>query len=142
MKYDLVVCSNTLLELSSTSERLETLSKLWDRLEKVRLISISSKHFNAFVQGGYLVLTETGTNAGFHVIAEARDYLIQVTTTTSNPMTCLFLSFFRCHKYLRMRRAEATASPLAPTSPPVLDTHSTQSPATFLSGQNPDNVIT
>ena len=25
-----------------------------------------------------MVLTETGTNAGFHVIAEARDYLIQV----------------------------------------------------------------
>ena len=28
--------------------------------------------------GGYLVLADTGTNAGFHVIAEARDYLNQV----------------------------------------------------------------
>ena len=80
-------------------------------------------------------MTETGTNAGFHVIAEARDYLIQATTTTSNDMTCLlFLSFLRCHKYLRMRRAEATASPLAPTSPPVPDTHMIQYPVTFLSG--------
>ena len=25
-----------------------------------------------------MVLTETGTNAGYHVIAEARDYLIQI----------------------------------------------------------------
>lgn len=40
-------CSNTLWSCP-TSERLETLSKLWDRVEK----------------GGYLVLTETGTNAG------------------------------------------------------------------------------
>ena len=25
------------------------------------------------------MLTETGTNAGYHVIAEARDYLLQIT---------------------------------------------------------------
>ena len=30
------------------------------------------------LQGGYLVLAESGTNAGFHVIAEARDYLVQI----------------------------------------------------------------
>ena len=79
MKYDLVVCSNTLLELPSTSERLETLSKLWDRVEKVRVKNLwNNGHTILIVQGGYMVLTETGTNAGFHVIAEARDYLIQV----------------------------------------------------------------
>ena len=80
MKYDLVVCSNTLLELPSTSARLETLSKLWERVEKVRVKNLLNNGHNILiVQGGYMVLTETGTNAGFHVIAEARDYLIQVT---------------------------------------------------------------
>jgi len=34
--------------------------------------------------GGYLVLAETGTNAGFHVIAEARDYLIQMSQMPEN----------------------------------------------------------
>ena len=34
--------------------------------------------FSLVLQGGYLVLAESGTNAGFHVIAEARDYLVQI----------------------------------------------------------------
>ena len=46
MKYDLVVCSNTLLELPSTSERLETLSKLWDRVEKVRFKNLLNNGLN------------------------------------------------------------------------------------------------
>ena len=48
MKYDLVVCSNTLLELPSTSERLETLSKLWDRVEKVRFKNLWNNAFLLF----------------------------------------------------------------------------------------------
>ena len=86
------MCSNTLLELSSTSERLETLSKLWDRVEKVRSVTSSGHNIRIIVQGGYLVLTETGTNAGFHVIAEARDYLIQVSELTINRLVyCIAL---------------------------------------------------
>eukprot|EP00092_Neocalanus_flemingeri_P070351 GFUD01086332.1.p1 GENE.GFUD01086332.1~~GFUD01086332.1.p1 ORF type:complete len:361 (+),score=103.66 GFUD01086332.1:173-1255(+) len=62
LTYDLVLCSNTLLELPTAEDRLTTLHNLWARVE----------------QDGYLVLVETGTNAGFHVIAEARDYLNQL----------------------------------------------------------------
>ena len=51
-----------MLELPSAVERLSCLHTLWEKVE----------------YGGYLVLVETGTNAGFHVIAEARDYLNQV----------------------------------------------------------------
>ena len=57
-----MLCSNTLLELPSAEQRLTSLNNLWERVE----------------EGGYLVLVETGTNAGFHVIVEARDYLTQV----------------------------------------------------------------
>jgi len=67
LKYDLVICSNTLFELPSASERLSTLNNIWDRVE----------------DGGYLVLTETGTNAGFQLIAEARDFLIQISQINS-----------------------------------------------------------
>jgi len=62
LKYDLVLSSNSLLELPSAQERLSTIDSLWQRVE----------------EGGYLVITDTGTNAGFHVIAEARDYLNQI----------------------------------------------------------------
>ena len=62
LKYDLVLCSNSLLELPSAEERLSTIHSLWRRVE----------------DGGYLVIADIGTNAGFHVIAEARDYLNQV----------------------------------------------------------------
>jgi len=62
LQYDLVLCSNTMLELASAEERLSCLHTLWEKVE----------------YGGYLLLVETGTNAGFHVVAEARDYLNQV----------------------------------------------------------------
>ena len=51
-----------MLELPSAVERLSCLHTLWEKVE----------------YDGYLVMVETGTNAGFHVIAEARDYLNQV----------------------------------------------------------------
>ena len=62
LKYDLVLCSNTLLELPTAEQRLSTINSLWERVE----------------EEGYLVLMETGTNAGFHVVAEARDFLNQL----------------------------------------------------------------
>ena len=86
-------------------------------------------------------MAETGTNAGFHVIAEARDYLIQVSYTHIDLI--IYFPFKRCRKYLRlrMRTPEVTASPPVPMSHHVLDTHMTQSPAIFLLGQSPDEVI-
>ena len=63
LKYDLVTCSHTLLELSSALARVTAIDNLWRRTEV----------------GGYLVLIEIGTNAGFQLISEARNYLLQVT---------------------------------------------------------------
>lgn len=46
------------MELPDLKTRIETLLKLWDKCD------------------GYLVLIERGTNAGFSLINEARDFLI------------------------------------------------------------------
>jgi len=62
LKYSLVVCAYTLMEMESSVKRMEVVQTLWDRLE----------------EGGCLVLAELGTNAGFQIICEARDYLLQV----------------------------------------------------------------
>uniref|UniRef100_A0A023F790 Putative mitochondrial/ ribosome small subunit component n=1 Tax=Triatoma infestans TaxID=30076 RepID=A0A023F790_TRIIF len=57
--YDIVVSAYSLMELPSTETRLETLAKLWSKTNK------------------YLVLIEQGTTAGFKVIAEARQFLLE-----------------------------------------------------------------
>ena len=62
MKYDLVTCSHTLLELPSALARVTAIDSLWRRT----------------AVGGYLVIIEIGTNAGFRLISEARNYLLQV----------------------------------------------------------------
>jgi len=62
LRYDLVLSSHTLLELPNVEARLQSLHNLWDRVEP----------------GGCLVILETGTNAGFQLVAEARDYLTQL----------------------------------------------------------------
>ena len=67
MKYDLVTCSHTLLELPTALARVTTLDTLWRRT----------------AVGGYLVIIELGTNAGFQLISEARNYLLQVSRVDS-----------------------------------------------------------
>jgi len=71
LKYDLVLCSNTMLELPNAHERLGMLHNLWERVE----------------EDGYLVLAEVGTNAGFHIIAEARDYINQLISLSEEGQT-------------------------------------------------------
>ncbi|XP_018566873.1 methyltransferase-like protein 17, mitochondrial [Anoplophora glabripennis] len=58
--YDLVTCAYSLLELPSLEARLQTLVNLWNKTER------------------YLVIVEQGTNAGFKVINEIRDFILQV----------------------------------------------------------------
>ncbi|XP_040583060.1 ribosome assembly protein METTL17, mitochondrial [Lepeophtheirus salmonis] len=62
LKYDLVTCGSSLSELESSQLRLNIADSLWRRVE----------------DGGYLVIYERGTNSGFQVISEIRDYLIQL----------------------------------------------------------------
>jgi len=67
LKYDVVLSSHTMLELPSAVERLNAIHNLWSRVEV----------------GGCLVLVEMGTNAGFTIITEARDYLNQLNSLVS-----------------------------------------------------------
>ncbi|KAJ8959291.1 hypothetical protein NQ318_021976 [Aromia moschata] len=58
--YDLVICAYSLFELPSMENRLQTMINLWNKTEK------------------YLVIVEHGTNAGFKVINEIRDFLLDI----------------------------------------------------------------
>lgn len=57
-KYDIVLSAYALMELPDLKTRLETLLTLWNKCD------------------GYMVLIESGTNAGFSLINEARDFLM------------------------------------------------------------------
>ncbi|XP_026480088.1 methyltransferase-like protein 17, mitochondrial [Ctenocephalides felis] len=59
IRYDIVLCAYTLFEMSTPELRLEKLVKLWNKTEQ------------------FLVIVEMGTNAGFRLISEARDFLLQ-----------------------------------------------------------------
>uniref|UniRef100_A0A1B0CI71 Putative methyltransferase-like protein 17 n=1 Tax=Lutzomyia longipalpis TaxID=7200 RepID=A0A1B0CI71_LUTLO len=58
--YDLVVCAYTLFELPSKDARLKTIKTLWAKCEN------------------YLILVERGTRVGFHLITEARNFLLKI----------------------------------------------------------------
>lgn len=58
-KSHLVLSAFTLNELPNFKSRLDTLLTLWNKCD------------------GYIVLIENGTNAGFKLIEEARDFLLQ-----------------------------------------------------------------
>lgn len=60
LKYDLVISSRSLFELPNMNTRLRTLDILWRKTS------------------GYLVLVEAGTNAGYRIVQEARDYLLEL----------------------------------------------------------------
>ncbi|XP_043200851.1 methyltransferase-like protein 17, mitochondrial [Amphibalanus amphitrite] len=62
LRYPLVVAAHALMEQPSQSERLELVCSLWDRT----------------APGGRLMLLETGTNAGFLLVLEARDLVLRL----------------------------------------------------------------
>ncbi|XP_052249185.1 methyltransferase-like protein 17, mitochondrial isoform X2 [Dreissena polymorpha] len=64
-KFPLVVSAYALLEQTSRSKRLELVEDLWNLTDK------------------YLVLVELGTKAGYHLIMEARDTVLQFGTYDS-----------------------------------------------------------
>ncbi|XP_060831957.1 methyltransferase-like protein 17, mitochondrial [Bombus pascuorum] len=57
--YDIVVSAYSLFELPHQMSRLETISKLWHKTEQ------------------YLIIIEQGTNAGFKLVNEARDFILK-----------------------------------------------------------------
>lgn len=58
--YDIVLSAYSLLELPSLKNRLEVVNNLWNKA------------------GKYLIFAESGTNAGFQVLNEVRDFLLEV----------------------------------------------------------------
>lgn len=66
IKYDIILSAYSLIELPDMKKRLETLLTLWNKCD------------------GYLVLIEEGTNAGFGLLNEARDFLITAAKQSEN----------------------------------------------------------
>lgn len=66
-KFHLVLSAFTLMELPDLKTRLQTLLTLWKKCD------------------GYMVLVENGTNAGFNLIHEAREFLLQQTKESKDP---------------------------------------------------------
>ncbi|KAB0803939.1 hypothetical protein PPYR_00909 [Photinus pyralis] len=90
--YDLIVCAYTLLDLPTRKSRLQTLLNLWNKSVK------------------YLVLVERGTRAGFEVINEARDFILNL---KDGHDTCVFSPCPHdavCPKFLNNDRCHFQAS--------------------------------
>ncbi|KAK7075273.1 Methyltransferase-like protein 17, mitochondrial [Halocaridina rubra] len=62
LKYDLVISSRSLFELPDMISRLRTIDVLWRKTN------------------GYLVIVEAGTNAGYKLVLEARDYILALSS--------------------------------------------------------------
>lgn len=58
-QYDIVLCAYTLFEMPSSTDRLRTILNLWNKTKD------------------FLVIVEHGTNAGFNLINEARDFILE-----------------------------------------------------------------
>ena len=59
-KYDLIMCSYSLFELPSATDRLKLLQNLWSKCD------------------GYLILVEEGTRRGHQLINEAREFILSL----------------------------------------------------------------
>lgn len=60
LKYSIVLSAYSLFELPSMQARLETIQKLWNKTED------------------YLIIVEHGSNAGFRVVNEAREFVLNL----------------------------------------------------------------
>lgn len=60
LKYSIVLSAYSLFEMPSMQARLETIQKLWNKTED------------------YLIIIEQGTNAGFRVVNEAREFVLNL----------------------------------------------------------------
>ncbi|XP_076169841.1 ribosome assembly protein METTL17, mitochondrial isoform X2 [Ptiloglossa arizonensis] len=64
--YDIVVSAYSLFELPNQKSRIKTITNLWQKTKN------------------YLIIVENGTNAGFTIINEARDFLLNSFKDTSS----------------------------------------------------------
>lgn len=76
------------MELPSLSSRLETVIKLWNKTQK------------------YLVIVENGTNAGFKIINEIREFILNKSQDTNQGY--VFSPVYNNHKYAQLAQIEAS----------------------------------
>ena len=67
VKFDLVVCAHTLLELPSAETRLQTVLSLWHKTSD------------------YLVFVEHGSRASYNILMEVRDFLFSLSEGDEQP---------------------------------------------------------
>ncbi|XP_063836951.1 methyltransferase-like protein 17, mitochondrial [Ostrinia nubilalis] len=66
MKYSIVLSAFSLFEMPNMKSRLETIQKLWSKTED------------------YLIIVEQGTNAGFKIVNEAREFVLNLSKGKNN----------------------------------------------------------
>lgn len=66
LKYSIVLSAYSLFELPNIKSRLEAIQKLWHKTED------------------YLIIVEQGTNAGFQVVNEAREFILNLSDRNNN----------------------------------------------------------
>ncbi|XP_061725589.1 methyltransferase-like protein 17, mitochondrial [Cydia pomonella] len=66
LKYNIVLSAFSLFELPSMQARLETIQKLWKKTED------------------FLIIVEQGTNAGFQIVNEAREFVLNLPKGKNN----------------------------------------------------------
>ncbi|XP_026749253.1 methyltransferase-like protein 17, mitochondrial [Galleria mellonella] len=66
LKYSIVLSAFTLFEMPSMKTRLETIQKLWNKTED------------------FLIVVEHGTNAGFRIVNEAREFILNLPKGQNN----------------------------------------------------------
>lgn len=92
VKYDLVVSAFSLFDLPSATTRLDTVLNLWEKTAE------------------FLVIVEQGTNAGFKLVLEARDFLLSKYGSEDNSKAKLHV-FAPCPHDLSCPRFTSDSTP-------------------------------
>lgn len=72
VKYNIVLSAYSLFELPDQKSRLETIQKLWNKTED------------------FLIVVEQGSRAGFHIVNEARDFILNFPKTNKKSVGHVF----------------------------------------------------
>jgi len=91
--YDIVVSAYSLFELPSMESRLDTILKLWMKTEN------------------YLIIVEEGTNAGFKLVNEARDFVLKYANSKRRRETQFAHVFSPCPHDLKCPRFATDNTP-------------------------------
>ncbi|XP_012222134.1 ribosome assembly protein METTL17, mitochondrial [Linepithema humile] len=91
--HDIVVSAHSLFELPNVNTRLETILDLWKKTEN------------------YLIIVEQGTNAGFKLVNEARDFILKYVNSKNRRDTQFAHVFAPCPHDLKCPRFATDDTP-------------------------------